>query len=515
MDDITEFTWVDPDEIHLVHTPANAFASPLLAKAAEALDFEVGNVLSGDRLVKYVSAAARRKYAESGVAMANGAFPIPDEGHLRSAIGRLAEYKGDRAAAKAHIIRRARVLHLVHLLPKEWHVEKQTAPDKAVPEAEAESQTHEVDEGAGAPGDGEPGDGGEPRSVSFPHGPDGDGQGDTAPDKTVPRGDAQRQTHEMGKATVDIGGDAAPGGAAEARSAEDQASAQPDTSHEEPTGETPEERDAAAYANKSDPFVAQKAEASADSDPGSPAWEHKDVALGEEAEKLVARLAEVVHTFTEREKAEGGTRKGARRALKALGTLLDANPHLQKEIEKMDVNELLKALDERDAARRAAEKKAAKKAAKAQKAAEGAEAAKDAKASKAAKGAGDKLEKRLKKAEALLAKVAGEPAGRPMLNAMGAAAVLRGPARESALKEFDDRVASAEDRLAKATNEFEKMRAEADVLTARQQRATAKLIAGENARERGQIGASRLGPNTVELFKNTGALPDDHAIGGR
>jgi hypothetical protein len=59
---------------------------------------------------KFVSAAQRREYAQSGIAMPNGDFPIPDEGHLTSAIGRLANYTGDKAAAKKHIMRRAKAL---------------------------------------------------------------------------------------------------------------------------------------------------------------------------------------------------------------------------------------------------------------------------------------------------------------------------------------------------------------------------------------------------------------------
>lgn len=73
-------------------------------------------------LTKFVSAQARRRDAKSGVAMKDGSFPIPDEGHLRSAIGHLGNYKGNKSAAKAHIIRRARALGLTHLLPKDWHI---------------------------------------------------------------------------------------------------------------------------------------------------------------------------------------------------------------------------------------------------------------------------------------------------------------------------------------------------------------------------------------------------------
>lgn len=71
---------------------------------------------------KYVSAAKRDEYAKSGIAMPNGDFPIPDEGHLRSAVGHYGGYTGDKAAAKKHIIARARALNLVRLLPDDWGV---------------------------------------------------------------------------------------------------------------------------------------------------------------------------------------------------------------------------------------------------------------------------------------------------------------------------------------------------------------------------------------------------------
>lgn len=75
-------------------------------------------------LFKRVSAEQRREYADSGVAMPNGDFPIPDEDHLRSAVGRLGNYKGDKAAAKKHIKRRASALGLTKLLPDDWEASK-------------------------------------------------------------------------------------------------------------------------------------------------------------------------------------------------------------------------------------------------------------------------------------------------------------------------------------------------------------------------------------------------------
>ncbi|TCO57131.1 zinc ribbon domain-containing protein [Actinocrispum wychmicini] len=78
----------------------------------------------GEDLTKFVGADKRKEYADKGVALPNGDFPIPDEGHLKSAIGHLGNYDGDKAKAKAHIIKRARALKLTNLLPAEWGVSK-------------------------------------------------------------------------------------------------------------------------------------------------------------------------------------------------------------------------------------------------------------------------------------------------------------------------------------------------------------------------------------------------------
>jgi hypothetical protein len=65
------------------------------------------------------SADARRRMAESGEAMSDGSFPIANGTDLRNAIqsvGRASNY----AAAKAHIIRRARALGMIDMLPEDW-----------------------------------------------------------------------------------------------------------------------------------------------------------------------------------------------------------------------------------------------------------------------------------------------------------------------------------------------------------------------------------------------------------
>lgn len=85
-------------------------------------DVSYVQLMAGALVGKKVSAAARRRMADQGIAMPNGDFPIPNEGHLRSAVGRLGTYTGDKAAAKKHIIARAKALNLVRLLPDDWNV---------------------------------------------------------------------------------------------------------------------------------------------------------------------------------------------------------------------------------------------------------------------------------------------------------------------------------------------------------------------------------------------------------
>ena len=231
--DITEFEWLDPERVDAVGSPANG--TPWLMVKSEAED---GPVYSEDGMVKFVSAAARRKFARSGVAMANGDFPIPDEGHLKSAIGRLGNYHGDVGKAKRHIIKRARALGLTHLLPADWGVSKDMdsqAEDENVEFPSPEStqgQTREMHPDSGPKSGDVSQDGGDPLSSRYTKPPrdlkQGDGLGDTAPSKTVPKGQAMGQTQGLTRKSegenqdfadadhpeVDMTGDAAPNGAA-------------------------------------------------------------------------------------------------------------------------------------------------------------------------------------------------------------------------------------------------------------------------------------------------------------
>lgn len=278
-------------------------------------------------------------------------------------------------------------------------------------------------------------------------GGESDGRGDTAPDKDLHLSEAERQT-EAEKA--------------------------------EPAGD----------------------HGSADSDPGSSAWEDKDVALGERAERLVSELAEVVRTFTEREKAEGRASKHQRRVIRRVRSLLKHPTTIKKEFLDMSATEALMALDAAEKARREAKKsEKAKKAAKAER-----KAAKAAKAAKAERAAAKSLEKRLAALEA-------QPASRPFINGAGLAAALRGPQAGSVFAAFDERIEQAQKRLSEATSEQERRHALDELRMARKQRAQAKLVANANAQYRGELPPSRFGPNTTELFASgLSTLPDDPSL---
>jgi hypothetical protein len=102
--------------------PAEPTTVPAATDKADQDDTEPA--MFGDGLEKAVSADQRKEDAKSGVAMPNGDFPIPDEGHLKSAVGHFGNYKGDKGAARKHIVKRARALKLTNLLPDDWGITK-------------------------------------------------------------------------------------------------------------------------------------------------------------------------------------------------------------------------------------------------------------------------------------------------------------------------------------------------------------------------------------------------------
>ena len=434
--DITEFEWLDPDRVDAVDSPANG--TPWLLVKSEGDE----PVLSEDGMVKYVSASARRKYARQGVAMANGDFPIPDEGHLRSAIGRLGNYKGDKAKAKAHIIKRARALGLTHMLPKDWHVEKAMDETQGGVQGSAEGvdvdgslgQTRENADDEIVHGDVQ-NDAGKPKSEPYnqPRPDEHTGYGDTAPDKTMPETEALSQTREIHAEKNSIGpnsasseGTVAPDRRQDTAMAEREGRRQTEEVH---AGEGDED----VKPTETDPPQSQKAKGKrrveganpdvkaggkADTNPGNPAWQDKDVALAAEAVAHLREALNLAAQFESREKREA--KKAIKRinaAVLSLGST--GSTAVTKEIEDMTTEELLKLLDARDKAKAEKAAKAAKKEAK--------QAAKVAKKAAKAEGASDNPAQELAKR---VANLENQPVrGRPAANGYAdTRPVLRGEA---------------------------------------------------------------------------------------
>jgi hypothetical protein len=65
------------------------------------------------------STASRERMAEAGTAMPDGSFPISSRSDLMNAIRSVGRAK-DYGAARAHIIRRARALNAMDMLPEDW-----------------------------------------------------------------------------------------------------------------------------------------------------------------------------------------------------------------------------------------------------------------------------------------------------------------------------------------------------------------------------------------------------------
>jgi hypothetical protein len=83
---------------------------------------------------RYTTAAARAKEASNGVALPDGKFPIIDKHSLRSAIALIGTYDGSHAAAKAHIVTKAKDLGLSSELPSDWrNTDKSGLADAYVP----------------------------------------------------------------------------------------------------------------------------------------------------------------------------------------------------------------------------------------------------------------------------------------------------------------------------------------------------------------------------------------------
>jgi peptidoglycan hydrolase-like protein with peptidoglycan-binding domain len=88
-----------------------------------------------------LSAAGRKKMAGKKQALPDGSFPIPNVTYLKKAI-RAFGRAGDKARAKAWIIRRARALGATGLLPAGWNVGTQEALVEALERSTVEAESY-------------------------------------------------------------------------------------------------------------------------------------------------------------------------------------------------------------------------------------------------------------------------------------------------------------------------------------------------------------------------------------
>lgn len=67
----------------------------------------------------------RRRYAREGIAMSDGSFPIPNRDSLEDAIHAVGRARPNtpehRAAVRRHILKRARALGAMSLIPTSWN----------------------------------------------------------------------------------------------------------------------------------------------------------------------------------------------------------------------------------------------------------------------------------------------------------------------------------------------------------------------------------------------------------
>jgi hypothetical protein len=497
-EDVTEFIKLDPTELHLVGMGANGF-SPLMAKAAagslaqvidEAAEltkarwggfcgeakclfcketFGVGF----DGLVEKarLKTKERNKLPKSAFALPETReYPIHDENHAHAALSMLHNATPDeQAKIKAAVHRRyPDIKQEDDVKTKKEGAPQASHEDKPVPSPEGSlGQTKENHPDAGAVHMDVTREGFGHMTVSFQGHPaptaDQEGHGSTAPEKALPTGEALSQTEGNTRkaGTGDGRGSPAPNGQADV-----------DASTREAKTQTEE--------------LTRKGA------PGDAEWEAHDAKLAEQAGELIDQLES-------REKAEesGGTPEASKlsavsaeaisRLVKSGQAILDANA--KKESDEMPtVEDVIKALDERDEARRA-EKKEAKKAravkAKAKADKKKMKAMEDEKemaeklaadptlaarleekrtakaAKKAAKAVGgletvtktlDTLANGLLDVQKTVAQIAGTPQPLPVLSAAGLAAAggvaaLRGalPGGTSAFKALGDEVAKTAD----------------------------------------------------------------------
>ena len=222
-DDITtEFLYLDTEELHLVGMGANGFA-PLLAKAAAEVDAVLGETdfqsvlyeMGAEKALCDVSdcdactsviekaklkAKQRNALPDSDFALPGRRYPIHDESHARNALSRVSQNGTPEEKAKV----RAAVHRRYPNIGKE-DAEKtmlsqdagETQAGNLGPEA-ALGQTHGLGE-RGPVHMETAAEGGTPPSMPQPRPDEHQGGGDTAPDKTIPQGEALSQTNSVHK----------------------------------------------------------------------------------------------------------------------------------------------------------------------------------------------------------------------------------------------------------------------------------------------------------------------------
>ena len=75
------------------------------------------------------STEQRQSYAKQGIALEDGSFPIPDRDALRRAVIRLNTTTKDKGRVRRHIIKRARALGALGMLPDAWKAATASAGD--------------------------------------------------------------------------------------------------------------------------------------------------------------------------------------------------------------------------------------------------------------------------------------------------------------------------------------------------------------------------------------------------
>jgi hypothetical protein len=286
MDVITELEELDADRVDGVESPANGVSFLML----KSLDDEVDVTSTFEDLEKASSpnTADRKKMAASGVAMADGSYPIPDAAHLKAAIHAVGRGSAPHASIRAHIIKRAKALGLTNLLPDGWTSGGASKAESVTPDACSTCNgtgfsPHNADRACpdcnGSNMDSGPGsgDGGASKAGS------GSGQGDQVRSQPLgggeprPGADAQGADTDQTDENHDHEAEEGPGGALE--------------------GTVPEDVSTTGPGDGRGDLSMGKSDAD---NPGSPAWEATDTAIA-------ISVAQQALDMAMRELAEAGT----------------------------------------------------------------------------------------------------------------------------------------------------------------------------------------------------------------